>query len=60
MTLIIKELIIRGIVASDPSTSDEPSLDQEANRQALEEMKKEIIKECSEKVIRILEKNANR
>lgn len=55
MALIIKELIIKGIVTSDPSTSGEASSDQKALLQALEGMKKEIKEECLEMVSRKLE-----
>ncbi|MFA5330603.1 MAG: DUF5908 family protein [Prolixibacteraceae bacterium] len=55
MTLIIKELIVRGIVSSDHSVIGESSADNENLSQQLEQLKKEIEKECIEKVIQKLE-----
>jgi hypothetical protein len=60
MTLIIKELIIRGIVTSDTSTTGEMSPEMEAVHEALKEMKKEIKMECSEMILRKLEANTGR
>ena len=42
MTLIIKELIIRGIVTKDSSDSMEESFDKEIIMRCLEEMKQSI------------------
>ncbi len=55
MTLIVKELIVRGIVSSDHSTIGESSLETENLSQQLEQLKKEIEKECIEKVLQKLE-----
>jgi hypothetical protein len=55
MTLIVKELIIRGIVTDDNSSISDSSLDKENLLHYLEQMKKEIEKECIEKVIQKLE-----
>ena len=55
MTLIVKELIVRGIVSGDNSSYSDSSLEKENLLQYLEQMKKEIEKECTEKVIRKLE-----
>jgi hypothetical protein len=55
MTLIIKELIIRGIVTKENSTSIEEAFNKEELLQYLEEMQKSIKKECIEKVMFKLE-----
>lgn len=55
MTLIIKELIIRGIVQSDDNEWSEIDLDKEKLDQYLEEMKVEIERECFENVMQKLE-----
>ncbi|MGB5356581.1 MAG: DUF5908 family protein [Eudoraea sp.] len=52
MTLIIKELIIRGVVTSDICTTGELSPEVEAIQKALEEIKKEIKEECLEMITR--------
>ena len=60
MTLIVKELIVRGIVSGDNSSFSDSSLEKENLLQYLEQMKKEIEKECIEKVIQKLETKAIR
>jgi len=60
MTLIVKELIVRGIVSGDNSSYSDSSLEKENLLQYLEQMKKEIEKECIEKVIQKLETKAIR
>lgn len=55
MTLIIKELIIKGIVSSDNSFENPSFSDREALGQSLEEMKNELKRECCESVLRKLE-----
>ena len=55
MTLIVKELIVRGIVSGDNSSLSDSSFEKENLLQYLEQMKKEIEKECIEKVIQKLE-----
>jgi hypothetical protein len=55
MTLIVKELIVRGIVTNDHSPSSESSLDKEELLQYLEQLKKELERECVEKVLQKLE-----
>jgi len=51
MTLILKELIVRGIVTDDHSFLNESSMDHEELLRYLEQMRKEIEKECVEKVL---------
>ncbi|AXT62061.1 hypothetical protein D1816_17420 [Aquimarina sp. AD10] len=55
MTLIIKELVIRGVVSSDDSESNEFSFNKEHISPYLEQMKKEIERECCEKILQKLE-----
>jgi len=55
MTLIVKELIIRGIVTNDNSLLSESSVDKEELLEYLEQIKKEIERECVEKVFQKLE-----
>jgi len=55
MTLIVKELIVRGIVSGDNSSINDSSLEKENLLLYLEQMQKEIEKECIEKVIQKLE-----
>jgi len=55
MTLIVKELIVRGIVSGDSSSINDSSLEKENLLRYLEQMQKEIEKECIEKVIQKLE-----
>lgn len=55
MTLIVKELIVRGIVSNDQSGFDVPTLTKEQLDQYLEQMRKEIERECIEKVLQKIE-----
>lgn len=55
MTLIVKELIVRGIVSNDNSPIGESTFAKEELEQYLEQMKKEIEKECIEKIMHKLE-----
>ncbi len=55
MTLIIKELIIKGIVSSDHSSESTSFAEAEAMRRSLDEMKNELKRECYESVLRKLE-----
>ncbi|HAQ18755.1 MAG TPA: hypothetical protein DCR40_05890 [Prolixibacteraceae bacterium] len=55
MALIIKELIVRGIVTNDYSQSVESPLVKEELMQYLEQMKREIERDCLEKVMVKLE-----
>lgn len=60
MTLILKELIVRGIVTSGESPITESSFDKESMVQLVEKIKKEVEKECIEKVIHRLESKTKR
>jgi len=55
MTLIVKELIVRGIVSVDYSPIGESPFAKEELEEYLEQMKKEIEKECIEKVLQKVE-----
>ena len=55
MTLIIKELIVRGIVTGDPSQSSDSATGKEEVLQYLEQIRKEIERDCVEKVLQKLE-----
>lgn len=55
MTLIIKELIVRGIVSNDNSPIGESSIAKEDLTQYLEQLKKDIEKECVERILQKLE-----
>jgi len=60
MTLIVKELIVRGIVTSDNSIHNESTFDKEELLNYLEQLKKEIEKECIEKVLQKVESKTSR
>ena len=60
MTLIIKELVIRGVVKEDTSLKDNGTMDKEALSKYLAQMKKEMVKECTETILSKLESNRNR
>jgi len=55
MTLIVKELIVRGIVTNDPSQVNDSALGKEELIQYLEQIKKDIERDCVEKVLQKLE-----
>lgn len=55
MTLIIKELVIRGIVTKDTSIGHEDSMNKDELMRYMEEMKKAIKKECVDTVISKIE-----
>lgn len=55
MTLIVKELIVNGIVSNDHSRLSESSLDKEELLEYLEQLKKEIERECVDKVLQKIE-----
>lgn len=55
MTLIVKELIVRGIVTEEHSQFSESSLQKEELIQYLEQMKKEIERDCLDKLMQKLE-----
>ena len=60
MTLIVKELIIKGIVSNDNSQIGESSFANADLAQYLEQMKKEIEKECIEKIVQKLDSKTSR
>lgn len=55
MTLIVKELVIRGIVTTDHSAESEKVFEKEELVQFLEQMKREIERECTEQVLQKIE-----
>ncbi len=60
MTLIVKELVIRGIVSTDHSKLSDFSFEKEELLQYLEQMKKELEKECAERILLKLETKTTR
>jgi hypothetical protein len=60
MTLIVKELIVRGIVTSDTSGMNESAPGQEELLQHLEQIKKDIERDCIEKILQKLESKSIR
>jgi LPS O-antigen subunit length determinant protein (WzzB/FepE family) len=60
MTLIVKELIVRGIVSVDNSPIGESPFAREELEQYLEQMKKEVEKECIEKILQKMELKTTR
>lgn len=60
MTLIVKELIVRGIVVSENSSKDAFVSENEGVSQNLERLKKEIEKECIERIMQKLENKTSR
>lgn len=60
MTLIVKELVVRGIVSSEDSPLDESFLKNDDLMHLLEQMKKEIEKECIDKIEQRFESRTNR
>jgi hypothetical protein len=55
MTLIVKELIVKGIVSRENSSFGEFSSEKEDLAQYLEQLKKEIEKDCFERIMQKLE-----
>ena len=55
MTLIVKELIIRGIITNDLDQNSEDSMDKEALLSYLDQMQKTLKKECVETILSKLE-----
>lgn len=55
MTLIVKELVVRGIVTNEHSQLGESSIEKEELKGYLEQLKKEIEVECTNKVLKKLE-----
>ena len=60
MTLIIKELIIKGVVTSTDSKQTVDSVDKKMLFKYLDQMKKELKKDCVEAVLSKLESNKTR
>jgi hypothetical protein len=60
MTLIVKELIVRGIVTSDSSQINDSALGKEELLQYLEQIKKDIERDCVEKVLQKIENKTTR
>jgi hypothetical protein len=56
MTLIIKELVVRGIVTNESSQIRESSIEKEELRSYLDQLKKEIEVECTDNVLKKLER----
>ena len=55
MTLIVKELIIRGIVTNDASQINDSAMGKEELLQYLEHIRRDIEHDCIEKVLQKLE-----
>lgn len=51
MTLIIKELIIRGEIIEDKYPFEERKLEEEVMKEYLNQMKKEIEQDCFERIL---------
>ncbi|GAB3218619.1 hypothetical protein J0A67_03130 [Algoriphagus aestuariicola] len=61
MTLLIKQLIIRGEVVEDSERSNRgEKMDYEAIRQLVESAKREIVKECQERISEMIENSVAR
>jgi|TARA_R110002051_G_scaffold72631_1_gene131265 hypothetical protein len=60
MTLIIKELIIKGNIIKDPAVFNSSALDEDMLEKYLDAMKTVIKKECVEEVLRKIEKQNRR
>jgi hypothetical protein len=60
MTLIVKELIVRGIVNRENSPLTEISSGNEVLSHQLEQLKKEIEKECMDRIMQKLETKTSR
>jgi hypothetical protein len=55
MALIVKELIVRGIVSDDHTQLSQSAVNKEELLEYLEQLKKDIERECVEKVLQKLE-----
>jgi hypothetical protein len=55
MTLIVKELIVRGIVTNDSSPINDSVIGKEELLQYLEQIRRDIERDCVEKVLQKLE-----
>lgn len=61
MTLIIRQLVIRGEVVEDSAKSNrEDNLNYEVVKQLIEAVRKEIEKECREKITEMIENSSAR
>ena len=60
MTLIIKELIIRGEVVDDKFSFEERKFDEEVMKEYLNQMKKEIEQDCFERILEKLQNQSKR
>ena len=60
MTLIIKELVIRGIVTEQPKKNSGRSIDKKELQRQLDRMEKSIKKECVDAVMSKLETRKTR
>ncbi len=56
MPVVIRELIVRGQVAG----GDQPEDQKQVDPQQIEELKKEIVKECLDKILVVIEKKNER
>jgi len=60
MTLIVKELVVRGIVTNEHSDLEESAFEKERLSDLLEKLKKEVEQDCTEKVLKKLVNKMNR
>ncbi len=60
MTLIVKELVVRGIVTTNPSSFNNSTFDKESLQQYIEQIKKEIERDCTEKILKKVENKTMR
>jgi len=60
MTLIVKELVIRGIVTQDPKKQKKETVDTKLLKKHLDHMEKAIKKDCIEAVLSKLESRKTR
>lgn len=56
MTLIVKELVIRGIVTDNHSQLLDSSIERDRITRELEKLRKELEKECTNQVLEKLER----
>jgi hypothetical protein len=60
MTLIIKELIIKGEVIDDKSPFEEKKIEEEVLKEYLNQMKKDIEQDCFERLLDRLQSHTHR
>lgn len=60
MTIIIKELIIKGKIIKDPAVFNSSELDKNTLEKYLEAMKTSLKKECVDEVLKKIEKQNRR